>query len=113
MKTYEKQSTVVEVLTSITCDCCKKTWRSEDGGMDFMLEKQEFICISTTAGYGAIMGDMNKIELDLCQHCQLSLLGKFIRVTEDDKPTVTAAEWTAEYAMRVAKHKREHPEQYI
>ena len=64
------------VMTSITCDCCKKTYDVED---DF-LEVQEFMSWSDTGGYGnSTFGDMYSIEIDLCQYCVKTLLGDYIR----------------------------------
>ncbi len=101
MKTFVEEIKSFPVLASITCDCCKKTLTNDDG-WEFTIGKQEFICIDTTAGYGALMGDQNRIELDMCQECQVKILGDFIRVTEWNRPTVTANEWLAEYTRRVA-----------
>jgi hypothetical protein len=101
MKTFVEEIKSFPVIASITCDCCKKTLTTENG-WDFTIGKQEFICINTTAGYGALMGDMNQIELDICQECQVSILGNFIRVTEHGHPTVTANEWIAIYNERVS-----------
>lgn len=100
MKTFESQPTTVQTLSAITCDCCKKTWTREDDEMDFTLEHQEFLSFNMTGGYGAVMGDMNQIQLDLCQYCQVLLLGDYIRVTDEGK-TSTAKTWIKEYHERV------------
>lgn len=67
---------IVNTLIGITCDCCGD--RHED-----VIETQEFLSFHTTAGYGNMaFGDMNKLDLDLCQYCQKKLLGDYIKVSE-------------------------------
>jgi hypothetical protein len=81
MKNYRQETHVVDILDSITCDVCKKTY-------DNPLDYQEFLQYKDTAGYGANwFQDMDSLELDLCEKCKFELLGKYIRVTEYDSDT--------------------------
>lgn len=79
MRTFkEKESTTLE-LVSITCDCCKVTHNDE-------MEMLEFLSWHDRCGYGNRMfGDLNEVDLDLCQVCTFELLGKYIRVIEHDQ----------------------------
>ena len=82
MKNYNKESIteVRSVLKSIQCDKCKKIIdpKNQNDFIDF----QEMINISQTCGYGSIFGDMNTIEVDLCQNCFKEIMGDFIRIKE-------------------------------
>jgi hypothetical protein len=69
-------------INSITCDVCGTTY-------DDVFEMQEFFCFSITAGYGSIFGDMNQVELDMCQHCTKLKLGEHLRITEFEYPEFT------------------------
>lgn len=73
MKTYRREEVFQNVCVAITCDCCKKEY-------DDIMETQEFLEFANDAGYGSIMGDGNRLRLDLCQHCTKKLLGDYIRV---------------------------------
>jgi hypothetical protein len=75
MKKFENTKAIIAALISITCDCCKKEYLSED-----FFEIEEFINISKYTGYGSIFGDGSIVELDICQHCAKKLLGKYIRI---------------------------------
>jgi hypothetical protein len=76
MKNYLIETVEQQVLKSITCDCCKKEY-------DNIMETQEFLSWKDRAGYGNMaFGDLNYLELDLCQYCTKKLLGEYIRVTE-------------------------------
>lgn len=67
---------VPEKIIAVTCDCCKK--RYED-----VMEIQEFLSHSDTAGYGNnVFGDMNQWSIDLCQYCTKELLGKYITINK-------------------------------
>jgi hypothetical protein len=44
------------------------------------MEMQEFLHFENDAGYGSVMGDGNRLRLDLCQHCTKELLEPFIRI---------------------------------
>jgi transposase len=78
MKNYKEIVVNDLELTSITCDCCGVTHTD-------IFEIQEFLTWEDTCGYGNRMfGDLNKVELDLCQVCTFELLGKYVRVTEQN-----------------------------
>jgi len=73
------RNTIVEMVekkkeVSITCDECKTTY--ED-----IIEMQEFLHISYTAGYGTVFEDMAHIEADICQHCIKAKFGDILRIT--------------------------------
>lgn len=88
MKHYRKEQVFVEELRAITCDVCKTEYSYFDDPLEF----QEILSIKTTGGFGSIFGDMNDIELDICQHCFKDNLGEYIRINEedDDFPEINA-----------------------
>lgn len=73
MKTYRREEVIQKVCVAITCDRCKTEY-------DDIMEMQEFLHFENDAGYGSVMGDGNRLRLDLCQTCVKELLGPFIRV---------------------------------
>lgn len=62
MKNIKKITKETDVVISLTCDCCHKTFDDE-------LEMQEFLEIDRLGGYDSIFGDGNRIEVDICQYC--------------------------------------------
>ena len=48
------------------------------------MEWQERFIVSFRAGYGSVFGDGNYIEGDFCQECIQAVLGKWLRVIDDD-----------------------------
>lgn len=71
---------VVERLLC-TCDRCgKDLHKNEDDVMDW----QERFVVSFRGGYGSVFGDGNYVEGDFCQECIAEVLGKWLRVTDDD-----------------------------
>ena len=79
MKNYQKEMVFEKKLVSITCDCCKVEYTDE-------MEILEFLSWHDRCGYGNRMfGDLNEVDLDLCQNCTFELLGKYVRVTEHDQ----------------------------
>lgn len=52
------------------CDKCGRRVEKTD-----IIEWQEFYHISFTGGYGSIFGDTELVEIDLCQHCLMELIG--------------------------------------
>ena len=60
---------------SITCDRCGRSAENEPGKFEF----DEYLSIKHTCGYGSIIGDETKFQLDLCQHCVKELLLPFAR----------------------------------
>jgi len=69
----------VERLICI-CDRCGRVTDKETDMMDW----QERFVISCRAGYGSVFGDGNFVEGDFFQECIQSVLGKWLRVTDDD-----------------------------
>lgn len=64
----------------VVCDRCHR----EMGPDNTDFELQERIAIHFRAGYGSVFGDGNLVEVDICQNCLKDVLGKYLRVTEDD-----------------------------
>jgi hypothetical protein len=64
----------------VVCDRCSREMVPD--GSD--CEHQERITIRFRAGYGSVFGDGNLVEADLCQHCLQEVLGKYLRIVEDD-----------------------------
>jgi hypothetical protein len=54
-------STTLE-LESVTCDRCKRVDTD-------IYDIQEYFNLNQDVGYAGILGDGNKIRLDLCQYC--------------------------------------------
>ena len=81
MKNFIKQTKKVDVLESITCDICGKTYDLDTMGCQ--LEEQEFLYIDFSAGYNSVFGDMNHIECDICQYCLKNMIDGKYRVTQD------------------------------
>lgn len=87
MKTFKKVLT--DAVDTLQCDvCARKVSLDQDTGN--IMEAQEFTSIEFTGGYASVFGDMNRIQLDICQHCLKERLGQFVRVTnyEDSFPPV-------------------------
>ncbi len=72
------QKITVQEIASITCDRCGRS--AENASEDF--EFEEFLSINNVCGYGSIIGDGIKLQLDLCQYCVKELLLPFARLTE-------------------------------
>lgn len=62
------------------CDRCGKVM--EQGVAE--TEWQERFIISFRAGFGSIFGDGNLVECDLCQKCVQIVIGKWMRITQED-----------------------------
>jgi len=60
----------VPAIQSLICDKCGKETDIDD------LECQEYVSINHNCGYSSIIGDMKKVEIDLCQHCFIKLIGQ-------------------------------------
>ncbi|MFA7287421.1 MAG: hypothetical protein WC055_00930 [Melioribacteraceae bacterium] len=69
-KTYTEEVKRPEL---ITCDICKKEY-----DYDNWIELQEFHFVNFVGGYGSVFGDGNTIRLDICQHCLLEMINKYI-----------------------------------
>jgi hypothetical protein len=63
----------VQALTDIQCDRCGLTATDHDR------EFYEFRSIDFVGGYDSLFGDGAQVAIDLCQHCLLSQLGKWLR----------------------------------
>jgi len=70
---YEKQEVV-----GATCDVCKTSYNKQQDPND-VLELQEFVYIDFVGGYGSVFGDMDRHQLDVCQHCLKKAFGQFFR----------------------------------
>jgi len=86
-----------------TCDRCGKTIDQETDVMEW----QERFVISYRAGFGSVFGDGNIVEADFCQDCIKSVLGKWIRVVQDDpfehqkKPTSYSSKLLQPYQQKI------------
>lgn len=76
--TSTKTNTTAE--TYLSCDRCGR--EMFPNAID--CEHQECISIRFRGGYGSVFGDGSLVEADICQHCLAEVLGKHLRVTEDD-----------------------------
>jgi hypothetical protein len=76
MRTYRNRT--VSELDEVSCDRCQR--QDEATGM----EGQEFLSWSMSCGFASVFGDLNHVDLDLCQHCVKELLGQWVRVTEQE-----------------------------
>lgn len=73
IKRQDVHSTIA-MIVSVTCDCCGKEYPDK-------MDRQEFVNLDFIGGYGSVFGDMNRVQLDLCQTCFKEKLGEYIRVT--------------------------------
>lgn len=78
---YVYRPVTTEVLTCV-CDRCGREMEGSGSGGDG--EWDERFTISFRGGYHSIFGDGNLIEGDFCQHCIKDLLGRYLRITQDD-----------------------------
>lgn len=80
-KEIEKITEEKEVVKSMTCDICGKTY-DKTFSTDNIFEVQEFTHIKFVGGYGSVFGDGDMVECDICQNCLKEKLGEYIRITE-------------------------------
>lgn len=73
MRTYKPVA--ASEVDEVICDRCQRA--DEADGM----EGQEFLSWSASCGFASVFGDMNHIDIDLCQHCMKELLVKWIVVS--------------------------------
>jgi len=80
MKTYKAAlATARDVeVSSITCDVCGNTYSMKQQPFE-LIECQS---LDFMAGYGSVFGDSMHCELDICQHCLKSKLGKWIKLKQ-------------------------------
>ncbi len=69
-------------IERLVCACDRCNREMEKGTTD--IEWQERFALSFRAGYGSVFGDGNYVEGDFCQECIQQLLGRWLRVTDDD-----------------------------
>ena len=67
----------IQEPASITCDRCGRSAENEPKNFEF----EEYLSIDQVCGYGSIIGDGTRLQLDLCQHCVKELLSPFARLT--------------------------------
>ena len=72
----EKVTKTEKTPVAVICDVCKKEYNYDmkDGGT----EAQEFQHIRIEGGYGSVFGDGNRRKADICQHCFLKIMGKYL-----------------------------------
>ena len=63
-----------------TCDRCGRAMEQDSDDREW----QERLIVSFRAGYGSIFGDGNFVEGDFCQECIRTVLGKWLRITDDN-----------------------------
>lgn len=66
----------VEEPASIICDRCDRRAENVPNCFEF----GEYVSIDHACGYGSIIGDETRLQLDLCQYCVKELLLPFARV---------------------------------
>lgn len=67
----------VQEPASIICDRCGR--RAENGSDSF--EFSEYVSIDHVCGYGSIIEDGSRFEIDLCQYCVKALLCDYARIS--------------------------------
>lgn len=67
-----------------TCDKCGFTAHCDRDIGEF----QEFLHVCQFGGYASVFGDMNYLQVDLCQHCMIDLLGEFARISNSNDDDV-------------------------
>jgi len=84
MRNYRTYMDPRTVLDTITCDVCKKEFRTRHHNNDVTpdedMEVQEFHSIDFVGGYGSIFGDEVTVNCDICQHCLKKILGEYLRI---------------------------------
>ena len=79
----ERTEKVVQEVTKLTCDRCKRTASKSTDDMTQRMEFEEFISIKFRGGFGNnTFGDMTDVEVDLCQYCQHDLFKDFSQITQ-------------------------------
>ncbi len=62
MRNYIEAKETSLLLDTISCDRCKRLDND-------VMQMQEYFSLNQDVGYGGILGDGNKVRLDLCQYC--------------------------------------------
>lgn len=73
MKIFATEEKLVQVCRSIQCDRCKRV-------DDEIMQMQEYFCFSQDVGYAGVLGDGNRVRLDLCQRCFRDLFKGIYRI---------------------------------
>lgn len=68
---------LVDKTISTICDVCKKKFEHNE---ENSLEIAEFVNISFKGGFNSVFGDMNQVDIDICQHCFKKKLGKYVNI---------------------------------
>jgi DNA-directed RNA polymerase subunit RPC12/RpoP len=56
------------------CDVCGKQF--DQSKIDDLMEAQEMFKIRHSCGYNSVFGDLNHLDLDICQYCFKKMLDK-------------------------------------
>jgi len=79
MKHYKEVMVHKDELIAITCNRCGKKAEVDD-----IESFNNFQTITAIGAYGSeLIGDMRKVEVDLCEHCFDAALGPYWRVVEE------------------------------
>ena len=81
--TIEQKVVVQDEVVALTCDKCGRAVSKYSDDPEERMEFDEFLVISKMGGYGAVIGDMHYLEVELCQHCMVEVLGEYARVYPD------------------------------
>ena len=76
MRITVKKSVESDELIAMTCDVCHKTYTT-------LFEMQEFECIDRIGGYGSVIGDGTKVEIDICEPCFKKMFEKYYRTANE------------------------------
>ena len=68
----------IQEPASIICDRCGRRAENESNSFEF----GEYLSLDRIGGYGSIIGDGTRLQLDLCQYCIKELLSPFARISE-------------------------------
>ena len=63
-------------MITIKCDTCGKSFT--EGILEDDFEIQEMHHINFIGGYTSVFGDGQRVKLDICQRCLLSIIGDFL-----------------------------------
>ena len=81
MRKIQKKQIEQKYVSEVTCDICKKTFKTDIS--EDIDELQEFHYIDFCGGYGSIFGDETLVQCDICQHCLKEKLGKYLRFNDE------------------------------
>jgi len=70
--------TIIQEPDSIICDRCDRVAQKVSNNFEF----EEYLSIDYIGGYGSIIGDGTRIQLELCQYCIKELLLPYARLGE-------------------------------